>query len=113
MELFGDDEDNYKGESAYRKEVAAARRFWESGVFVTNNNEMLKEMRDERDRLYAAKRELADQRRIYNSMVARDGRANNLTDRLLDAVKEVNTTLPLLQTPTISYTSEKEAVIFF
>ena len=43
MELFGDDEDNYKGESAYRKEVAAARRFWESGVFVTNNNEMLKE----------------------------------------------------------------------
>lgn len=109
--LFGTDEELYKGESSYRKECASARRFFEAGVFTTDDSETIKQLRDEQDRLYIARRQLADQRREYNKKLVETGRRENLTERLLDVVQGLNKELPLLDTPIISYPSDKEALL--
>lgn len=109
--LFGADEDQYKGESAFRKECASARRFFEAGVFATNDNETIKQLRDEQDRLYIARRQLADQRREYNKLLVQDARADNLTERLIEVANQMNKDIPLLGTPVLSHSSEKEALL--
>ena len=112
-EIYGDNIDKYKQESAYRKEVAAARRFFMAGVFTSNVNETMKQLREERDRLYGAKRELADQRREYNKLIVRDSRANNIFDKLVEVTDNLNRECPLLETPQIKYCSDKEALLCF
>lgn len=115
-ELYGDDDSLYKAESTYRKEVAAARKYYESGVFVSDSSsaDLIKQLREERDRLYAAKRELADQRREYNKLVVQDGRANNLTDKLVECANAINLEFPI-PFPNFIYDDrrKKEAVLVF
>ena len=41
-ELFGDDDSQYRDESAYRKAVKYARDFYEAGVFGNNEDEYFK-----------------------------------------------------------------------
>lgn len=111
-EIFGNDEINYKGESAYRKEVASARKFFEAGIFATDSEDIIKQIREEQDKLYAIKRQVADQRREYNKLIIQDGRANNLTEKLLECANKMNKTIPLkFDVPSLLHSSGKECVM--
>ena len=46
-ELFGDDESQYRDESAYRKAVKYARDFYEAGVFGDSEDEYYKKLENE------------------------------------------------------------------
>lgn len=50
-ELFGDEEDKYRDESAYRKSAKYARDFYEAGVFGVNEDEYLKELEEQKKEL--------------------------------------------------------------
>ena len=67
-ELFGDDESQYRDESAYRKAVKYARDFYEAGVFGEKEDDYYKklqvekrELEKERQKLYATKTEYTRQ----------------------------------------------------
>lgn len=67
-ELFGDDESQYRDESAYRKAVKYARDFYEAGVFGEKEDDYFKklqvekrELEKERQKLYATKTEYTRQ----------------------------------------------------
>lgn len=97
-------------ESVYRKESALLHRYWEN-VFM---HEKAPNMQAEMDRLYKAKRLLADQRREYNKMLVSDARAEHLGEEMLMAVQRMNEVYPLLSSVVdgkAGYTG-KEAVLF-
>lgn len=48
-ELFGDDESQYRDESAYRKAVKYARDFYEAGVFGDSEDEYFKKLEKEKE----------------------------------------------------------------
>jgi hypothetical protein len=50
-ELFGEDESQYRDESAYRKAVKYARDFYEAGVFGVNDDEYLNQIRKEKEEI--------------------------------------------------------------
>lgn len=67
-ELFGDDESQYRDESAYRKAAKYARDFYEAGVFGESENEYIealeekcRELEKQRQKLYATKTEYTRQ----------------------------------------------------
>lgn len=67
-ELFGDDESQYRDESAYRKAAKYARDFYEAGVFGENENEYIealeekcRELEKQRQKLYTTKTEYTRQ----------------------------------------------------
>ena len=69
-ELFGEDESQYRDESAYRKAVKYARDFYEAGVFNNlSEDKYLKELQLQKDAVYKEKRKLYDQRREYNKLL--------------------------------------------
>lgn len=109
--LFGADEEKYKGESAYRKKVAAAREFLEAGVFTSDDNETLQKLREEQDRLYIARRQLSDQRREYNKKLVDIGRRENLQEKLIESAQKLNVECPLLDTLLPYPVSDKEALL--
>ena len=97
-------------ESVYRKESALLHRYWEN-VFL---REKAPNVQDEMDKLYKAKRLLADQRREYNKVLVSDARAEHLGEEMLLAVKRMNEDYPLLSVVVHSRAgfSGKEAVLF-
>lgn len=97
-------------ESVYRKESALLHRYWEN-VFL---HEKAPNMQAEMDRLYKAKRLLADQRREYNKVLVSDARAEHLGEEMLLAVKRMNEDYPLLSMVPDGHIgfSGKEAVLF-
>ena len=112
-EIYGDNIDKYKQESAYRKEVAAARRFFISGVFTSDTYEAVKQLREEQDNLYKIKKQVADQRREYRKLLTNECRKENIFDKLVEVTDNLNRECPLLDTPQIKYCSDKEALLCF
>lgn len=85
-ELYGEDEFEYKGESAFRKKVAAARQFYEAGVFDTfNEDAYLKKLKEQKDELEREKIQLRDERTIYG----RDQRVLARLDTGLDLLEKL------------------------
>ncbi len=110
--LFGDDEDKYRDESAFRKPCAYARHFKDNGVF-NSDNEYLDEIKKQKDELYKAKRQMFDQRREYNKILVGDARADHLTERLIEVAENLNKERPLDTTPYVQEVSDNEAVLCF
>lgn len=98
-------------ESVYRKESALLHRYWEHVFLQMKAPEVQSEMED---RLYKAKRLLADQRREYHKLLVSDARAEHLGEEMLLAVKRMNEDYPLLSVVSngLSGFSGKEAVLF-
>ena len=97
-------------ESVYRKESALLHRYWENVFF----HEKVPNMQAEMDKLYQARRLLADQRREYNKLLVSDARAEHLGEEMLLAVERMNKDYPLLSSVIdgrAGFTS-KEAVLF-
>ena len=113
-QLYNEDFSAYKGESAFRKDVASARKFYEAGVFDSIlGDKHLEEIKIQQDNLYKIKKQVSDQRREYNKLLASDGRADNLTEKLLECAERLNRELPL-NTPApdnVYYSGHREAIL--
>ncbi len=89
-EIFNNEFGCNKGDTAYRKEWAAFSRIFNANVDkLVGDNTYLSELKEQTDELYKAKRQLADQRREYNKMLINDARADNLTEKLIEAANLV------------------------
>lgn len=113
-ELFGDDEEKYRDESAFRKSAKYARDFYEAGVFdVFTDETYIKELELQKDELYKVKRQVADKQREYNKLLVMDGRADNLSEYLKMCANKLNKEQPLSFGGNTIESSGKEAILFF
>lgn len=95
-ELYGDDYENYKGSSAYRKAYQNAKRFYDAGVFDNNTNDNhINLLRTEQEKLFKERKKYYDQRREYNKVLASDARAEHLSEELVKAANNLATVKPL------------------
>ena len=78
-ELFGDDEESYRDESAFRKACKYARDFKDSGVF-NNDDEYLKQLRIEKQELQKEKQKLSDERVELNRQIRQEARKESYVD---------------------------------
>ena len=79
-ELFGDDESQYRDESAYRKAVKYARDFYEAGVFGDNKDEYLKKIRFEKQELQKERQKMSDERIELNRQIRQEARKESYVD---------------------------------
>lgn len=85
-EIFNEEFGCSKGETAYRKRWAAFKSVFEANADkLVGEDKYLEEIKRATDELYKAKRQLYDQRREYNKMLVSDARADNLTEKLVEA----------------------------
>ena len=89
-EIFNTEFGCNKGDTAYRKQWAAFNKVFNANVDkLVGENTYSNELKDQIDELYKAKRQLFDQRREYNKILASDARADHLTERLIEAANLV------------------------
>jgi hypothetical protein len=81
-ELFGDDESQYRDESAYRKAVKYARDFYEAGVFGESDDEYYQKLQNEKRELERAKIKFRDERNAWNKQNYIDARVEEKLDLL-------------------------------
>lgn len=73
-ELFGEDESQYRDESAYRKAVKYARDFYEAGVFGVEDDEYIKQIRNEKQELQKVRQQVSDERVELNRQIRQEAR---------------------------------------
>ena len=89
-EIFNEEFGCNKGDTAYRKRWAAFKSVFEANADkLVGEDKYLEEIKQATDELYKAKRQLYDQRREYNKLLVSDARADNLTERLIEAANVV------------------------
>lgn len=89
-EIFNEEFGCSKGETAYRKRWAAFKSVFEANADkLVGEDKYLEEIKQATDELYKAKRQLYDQRREYNKLLVSDARADNLTEKLIEAANVV------------------------
>lgn len=81
-ELFGEDESQYRDESAYRKAVKYARDFYEAGVFGDSEDEYYEKLQNEKRELERAKIKFRDERNAWNKQNYIDARVEEKLDLL-------------------------------
>ena len=87
-ELFGDDDSQYRDESAYRKAVKYARDFYEAGVFGQSEDEYFKKLQIEKQELQKEKQKLFDERTGLNKLLREQGRREELFNIVKRAIDE-------------------------
>ena len=93
--LFGDDESQYRDESAFRKAVKYARDFKEAGVF-DNDNEYIDKLRAEKRELEKVKVQIQTEKIEYSRWLREEARDELITEKICNAVSS----LPSLNIPT-------------
>ena len=88
-ELFGDEEDKYRDESAFRKAVKYARDFYEAGVFGNNEDEYFNKLRIEKQELRKEKQKLFDERTGLNKLLREQSRREELVKRAIDEYEPI------------------------
>lgn len=85
-EIFNKEFGCNNGDTSYRKKWAAFKSVFDANADkLVGEDKYLEEIKQATDELYKAKRQLYDQRREYNKMLVSDARADNLTERLIEA----------------------------
>ena len=107
------EEDETYNSSAYRKPYQQAKSYYEDVFSKMVDGQYSKEMQIQKDELYKLKRQVADQYREYNKVLVSDGRADNLTEKLIECANRLNKERPLDFTEYVCDVSDKEAVIFY
>lgn len=98
-ELFGDDESQYRDESAYRKAVKYARDFYEAGVFGDSEDEYLEKIKLEKRELEKTKVKLQTEKLEYSRWLREEARDELITEKICNAVSS----LPSLDIPAHIY----------
>ena len=89
-EIFNNEFGCNKGDTAYRKRWSAFKSVLDANTDkIIGENKYLEELKEQADEIYKAKKQLADQRREYNKMLASDARAEHLTEKLIEAANTV------------------------
>lgn len=86
-ELFGEDESQYRDESAYRKACKYARDFHEAGVFG-GEDEYFNKLRTEKQELQKEKQKLFDERTGLNKLLREQSRREELFNIVKRAIDE-------------------------
>ena len=94
-ELFGDDESQYRDESAYRKACKYARDYFEAGVFGENEDEYYKKLQLEKRELEKVKAQIQTEKLEYSRWLREEARDELITEKICNAVSS----LPPLNTP--------------
>lgn len=94
-ELFGDDESQYRDESAYRKAVKYARDFYEAGVFGDNEDEYYKKLQNEKRELQKVKVQVQTEKLEYSRWLREEARDELIAEKICDAISS----LPPLEIP--------------
>lgn len=86
-EEFREDESEYFSSSAYRKAYQQARRFYEAGVFTTEDKyiDKIKEVTRE---LEKEKVKIRDERNEFNRLIREQARRESYKEQVLRAIKE-------------------------
>lgn len=85
-EIFNKEFGCNNGDTSYRKKWAAFKSVFDANADkLVGEDKYLGEIKQATDELYRAKRQLYDQRREYNKLLVSDARADNLTERLIEA----------------------------
>ena len=88
-ELFGDDESQYRDESAYRKAVKYARDFYEAGVFGNlSEDEYIKELQYQKQELAKEQVKVRDERNELNRIIREEARKESYKDQILRSISE-------------------------
>ena len=94
-ELFGDDETQYRDESAFRKSVKYARDFYEAGVFGDSEDEYFKKLQIEKREIQKERAKFQTEKLEYNKWLREEARDELITEKICDAI----TALPPLEIP--------------
>ena len=85
QELFGDDIDKYRDESAYRKSVKYAKDFYEAGVF-TKDDDYINQLKNERLEIQKERIKLRTEKLEYNKWLREDARDEMIAEQISDAI---------------------------
>ena len=96
-ELFGDDTEKYRDESAYRKKVKAADDFVQSGVFNFTEDEYLNQLAEQRRKLQKERVKFQTEKLEYNRWLRSDARDELIVEKIQNALQE----LPKLPLPKV------------
>lgn len=93
-ELFGENEDLYRDESAYRKACKYARDFKDNGVF-NDDDEYLRKLQIKKRELEKAKAKVQTEKLEYSRWIREEARDELITEKICDAISS----LPSLDIP--------------
>lgn len=107
---FRDSEDEFRTESAYRKQFTTAKQFYEV-VFVKQlgGDAYLEQLREERQELYKVKTQVRDERNELNRKLREQARAGNLLEMVKDIMRGECTPPDLSPSPIIN--SETDIIV--
>lgn len=88
-ELFGDDESQYRDESAYRKACKYARDFKNNGVF-DNDDEYLRKLQKEKQELAKQQIKVRYERNELNRIIREEARKESYKEQILRSISEYN-----------------------
>ena len=89
-EVFNNEFGCNKGDTAYRKKWAAFNSVFNANLDkLVGDSTYSTELQGQIDEIYKAKKQLSDQRREYNKMLANDARADHLAEKLIEAANLV------------------------
>ena len=89
-EIFNAEFGCNKGDTSYRKKWAAFNDVFKANIDkLVGETTYSNELQDQLDEIYKAKRQLWDQRREYNKILASDARASHLAEKLIEAANSV------------------------
>lgn len=92
-EVFNKEFGDNIGDTAYRKRWNSFQRIMDANAdkFVEDKS-YLNELKEATEEFYKAKKQLFDQRREYNKLLASDARADHLAEQLINAANELKMT---------------------
>ena len=87
-QLYGDDKSKYKGESAYRKKVQAAAKFYEEVFSKFLDDEYIRELKEQKRSVEEEKVKLRDERTEYNKIHRTQARIDETLQHLEELIKD-------------------------
>ena len=87
-ELYGDDYDLYKTESAYRKKCKAARDFYEAGVFSQGEEEYIRKIQEQERQLEVSRVKYRDARNDWSKQLRTQARIEDTLSHLESLITE-------------------------
>lgn len=89
-ELFGEDESQFRDESAYRKAVKYARDFYEAGVFGESEDEYYQKLQNEKRELQKVKVQVQTEKLEYSRWLREEARDELITEKICNAISSLS-----------------------
>lgn len=108
---FREDESEYRTSSAYRKPYQQAKRFFDSGIFSNQDNNMqIAELEKTKQELRKEKQRLFDERTELNRKLRSEARVENVLDYLKGIIQS-NSSKRLIPFETVSICSDNDLLV--